>query len=161
MSSRKSPRLSMEEIAQRLKPIALRPLGENLLVSILTANYNYARFIGEAIESVQKQTYKNWELIVCDDGSTDNSCEIVERYMQRDSRIRLVTNRTVVKFQLRTRRTANVKGRSFASSTRTTVFFQKSSRELSKLSGLIPTAGLWDTEFRSQIRPGVNLPSRP
>jgi glycosyltransferase involved in cell wall biosynthesis len=91
MSSRKSPRLGVEEITQRLKPIALPPLRENPLVSILTANYNYARFIGEAIESAQKQTYTNWEMIICDDGSTDNSCEVVERYMRRDPRIRMVT----------------------------------------------------------------------
>jgi glycosyltransferase involved in cell wall biosynthesis len=91
MPSRKSPRIDVEEISQRLKPIALPPLCENPLVSILTANYNYARFIGEAIESAQKQTYTNWEMIICDDGSTDNSCEVVERYMRRDPRIRLVT----------------------------------------------------------------------
>jgi cellulose synthase/poly-beta-1,6-N-acetylglucosamine synthase-like glycosyltransferase len=69
-------------ISQRLKPIALPPLCDHSLVSILTANYNYAQFIGEAIESAQKQTYTNWEMIICDDGSTDNSCEVVERYMR-------------------------------------------------------------------------------
>src|SRR5713226_9489377 len=83
-------KLSIDEITQRLKPIALPPLGDNPLVSILTANYNYARFIGDAIESAQNQTYTNWEMIVCDDGSTDDSCELVERYMQRDPRVRLV-----------------------------------------------------------------------
>ena len=63
-------------IARELWPIPLPPWPENPLVSILTANYNYAQFIGEAIESVQKQTYTNWEMLICDDGSTDNSCEI-------------------------------------------------------------------------------------
>jgi len=89
-SPRASGQLSVEEIGQMLEPVELPPLCENPLVSILTANYNYARFIGEAIESAQKQTYKNWEMIICDDGSTDNSCEVIEGYRKRDPRIRLV-----------------------------------------------------------------------
>jgi glycosyltransferase involved in cell wall biosynthesis len=54
------------------------------------ANYNYGRFIGESIESVLGQTYSNWELIVCDDGSTDNSIAVIESYAQKDRRIRWV-----------------------------------------------------------------------
>lgn len=80
-----------EEIAQLLKPIELPPLRENPLVSVLTGNYNYARYLGEAIESVLGQTYTNFEMIVCDDGSTDDSCDVVEHYVQRDPRVRLVT----------------------------------------------------------------------
>jgi len=82
---------NLEEIAQLLKPIALAPLCENPLVSVLTGNFNYARYLGEAIDSVLGQTYTNFEMIVCDDGSTDDSCEVVERYVQRDPRVRLVT----------------------------------------------------------------------
>lgn len=73
-----------------LKPIPLERLKPNPLVSILMANYNYAEFIGEAIESVMKQTYKNWELIICDDGSKDSSVEIIEKYQEKDSRIKLI-----------------------------------------------------------------------
>ena len=52
----------------------------NPLVSVIIGNYNYGRFISEAIESALNQTYKNFELIVVDDGSTDNSREIIESY---------------------------------------------------------------------------------
>jgi glycosyltransferase involved in cell wall biosynthesis len=53
------------------------------LVSILICNYNYGRFIATAIESALSQTYSNIEVIVVDDGSTDNSREVIERYSGR------------------------------------------------------------------------------
>lgn len=80
----------MNEILERLQPLHLPPLPEKPLVSVLIANYNYAQYIGEAIESILKQTYTNFEIIVCDDGSTDNSCEIVERYVREDPRVKLL-----------------------------------------------------------------------
>lgn len=70
--------------------IPLAPLPATPLVSILMANYNNAPFIGAAIESVLGQTYPHLELLVCDDASTDDSCEIVERYARRDPRVKLV-----------------------------------------------------------------------
>lgn len=59
------------------------------LVSIITPSYNCAAFIGETIESILAQTYQNWELLITDDCSTDNSREIIEGYAVKDSRIRL------------------------------------------------------------------------
>lgn len=61
-------------------------------ISIIMASYNYAHFIGEAIESVINQTYKNWELIIIDDASADNSLEVIEEYVKKDSRIKLLIN---------------------------------------------------------------------
>jgi glycosyltransferase involved in cell wall biosynthesis len=52
-------------------------------VSILINNYNYAEFVGGAIESALAQTYKNFEVIVVDDGSTDASREIIHRFADR------------------------------------------------------------------------------
>lgn len=57
------------------------------LVSIIMPTYNCANFIDKSIESVINQTYKNWELIIIDDCSTDNTEEIVKKYIKEDSRI--------------------------------------------------------------------------
>ena len=56
------------------------------LVSVITPSYNCARFIGATIESVQAQTYPNWELIIVDDCSTDHSREEIEKYIGEDLR---------------------------------------------------------------------------
>lgn len=60
------------------------------LVSIITPVYNAERFIKETIESVQHQTYDNWEMILVNDLSPDNSVEIINEYAQKDERIRLI-----------------------------------------------------------------------
>lgn len=51
-------------------------------------SYNAANTIVEAIESVQRQSYSNWELLIVDDNSNDNTQELVSRYAQKDKRIR-------------------------------------------------------------------------
>lgn len=61
---------------------------EKELVSIITPTYNCAHFIGETIESVLAQTYQNWEMIIVDDCSADNTKSIVEKYSRIDKRIR-------------------------------------------------------------------------
>src|ERR671933_952190 len=53
---------------------------EQPLVSIAINNYNYARFLPQAIDSALNQTYPNVEVVVVDDGSTDNSREIIASY---------------------------------------------------------------------------------
>jgi glycosyltransferase involved in cell wall biosynthesis len=62
------------------------------LISIITPSYNSAPYIKETIESVLQQTYPNWEMIIVDDCSTDDSKEIVKRYIQEDKRIKLISN---------------------------------------------------------------------
>lgn len=57
-------------------------------VSIITPTYNRAHFIGRCIDSVLMQTVSDWELIVIDDGSVDNTEEIVSSYVSRDARIK-------------------------------------------------------------------------
>ena len=52
-------------------------------VSILINNFNYGRFLGDAIDSALAQTYRNIEVIVVDDGSTDNSREVIASYGAR------------------------------------------------------------------------------
>lgn len=59
------------------------------VVSIITPTYNSADFIAETIESIQAQTFKSWELLITDDCSTDNTVEIVKKYMNNDHRIKL------------------------------------------------------------------------
>jgi len=60
----------------------------NKLVSIITPSFNSARFIKECIDSVLSQTYDNWELLIVDDCSSDNSCELIAGYY--DKRITLI-----------------------------------------------------------------------
>ncbi len=62
----------------------------NELVSIITPSYNSSSFIEETIDSVILQTYENWEMIITDDLSTDNSVEIIQKYIDKDNRIKLI-----------------------------------------------------------------------
>lgn len=62
------------------------------LVSVVMPAYNATEFIREAIDSVRRQTVQDWELIVVDDGSVDDTRQIVEAYARQDPRIHLVCN---------------------------------------------------------------------
>jgi glycosyltransferase involved in cell wall biosynthesis len=62
----------------------------NPKVSVLIPTYNYANYIGHAIQSIIDQSFADWELIISDDCSTDNTIEIVQQYI--DPRIRFIVN---------------------------------------------------------------------
>jgi len=64
------------------------------LVSVVMTAYNGGRFVGEAIESICKQTYANWELIVVNDGSTDSTKQILSKIARADKRIHVINCRT-------------------------------------------------------------------
>ena len=59
-------------------------------VSIITPSWNSEKYINKTIESVQKQTYMNWEMIIVDDCSSDRTVEIVEKISKEDPRVRII-----------------------------------------------------------------------
>ena len=61
-----------------------------VLVSVIISNYNNSRYLEECINSARKQTYKHLEIIVVDDGSTDDSVKIIKALAAEDKRIRLI-----------------------------------------------------------------------
>ncbi|WP_027623957.1 glycosyltransferase [Clostridium lundense] len=63
-------------------------------VLIIMAVYNSERFIREQLNSIINQNYKNWNLIIRDDNSCDNTIKIIQEYSQKDKRINIITNRS-------------------------------------------------------------------
>jgi glycosyltransferase involved in cell wall biosynthesis len=60
------------------------------MISVIMPVYNGEKYLRQSIESVIQQTYKDWELIIVNDCSTDNSRDIMQSYADADSRIRIV-----------------------------------------------------------------------
>lgn len=60
---------------------------QNVKISIIVPAYNVAEWLPRCVDSIIDQTHKNWELLLIDDGSTDDTSRIVDRYAQRDKRI--------------------------------------------------------------------------
>ena len=67
-------------------------------VAILMSTYNGEKYLREQIESLQKQTFKKWELFIRDDGSTDNTISVINKLQVKDSRIHFLDDE---KIQLR------------------------------------------------------------
>lgn len=63
-------------------------------ISVLLGAFNCELTLGSSIETIAAQTYTNWELIICDDGSTDNTYKVAEKYSEQDSRIILLRHET-------------------------------------------------------------------
>jgi len=70
------------------------------LVSIITPTYNHQSFIADCICSVQQQTYDNWEMIIVDDGSTDNTYSIAQSFAEKDGRVKVFTQKNVGIYRL-------------------------------------------------------------
>src|SRR5665647_2754849 len=70
------------------------------LVSVVMPSYNHEEFVSESIESVLGQDFDNLELIIVDDASTDSSRQIIQKYAEEDTRIRVIlheANRGIAK----------------------------------------------------------------
>lgn len=78
------------EVRVSFKKLSGRRIMKDGLVSIITPVYNAEEFIVQTIESVQAQTYSDWELLLIDDCSTDSSAELIKSFTDNDNRIRYV-----------------------------------------------------------------------
>ena len=83
-------------------------------VSIITPAWNAAEFLAETIDSVRAQTFTDWELLVIDDGSTDETAALVQRYATMDSRVRLLQQRNSGPSAARNRGMRSASGQFFA-----------------------------------------------
>ncbi len=66
---------------------------KNPVLNVLMPVYNAEKFLPESIESILNQTFTDFEFIILDDGSTDNSFAIIKEYQSKDSRIRVLQNK--------------------------------------------------------------------
>lgn len=69
----------------------LRAVNQPDLVSIITPSFNSADYLADAIDSVIRQSYPDWELLIVDDKSVDNSVDIAESYAEKDPRIKVIS----------------------------------------------------------------------
>jgi glycosyltransferase involved in cell wall biosynthesis len=76
----------------KLSPMVLKSIPQRPSVSVLITCFNYGAYVGQAIDSVLEQTYPAAEIIVSDDASKDNSCEVVESYVARGLGVHLLRN---------------------------------------------------------------------
>ena len=59
-------------------------------INIVLSTYNGAKFLAEQIESIQKQTFTDWQLLIRDDGSTDETPQIIKQFVAADKRIKFI-----------------------------------------------------------------------
>ena len=81
-------RYDYADAGRKKKVVAL----DTPFVSVVITSYNYAAYIRQTLESVLKQTYRNFEILVVDDGSEDNSVKIIKEYVDAYENVRLITH---------------------------------------------------------------------
>ena len=84
--------MTVESAASKLIPVALKSFPQKPSVSVLITCFNYGAYVGQAMDSALEQTYPPGEIIVSDDASQDNSCDVVESYIGRGLPIQLLRN---------------------------------------------------------------------
>jgi len=62
------------------------------IISIITPTYNHEKYISRCLDSVRNQSFSKWELIVINDGSTDNTAKIISAYLKNDNRIKMISH---------------------------------------------------------------------
>ena len=80
------------------------------MFSIILPTFNRGHMIHEAIKSVFNQSYKNWELIIVDDGSTDKTKEVIDKYIEKDKRVRYLHQKNKERSAARNNGIKNAKG---------------------------------------------------
>jgi glycosyltransferase involved in cell wall biosynthesis len=104
-----------------------RPVSNGTLVSVITPAYNAGPYIKDTIESVLKQTYPHFEHIIVDDGSTDNTAEIVRSFT--DSRVKYVYQKNAGQSTARNTAIAEAKGKYIALLDADDIFYPEKLRE--------------------------------
>lgn len=126
-------------------------MSENALlpkISIVLPSYNRAGYIDETIESCIGQSFKDWELIVVDDASKDNSVDVIKKFMARDRRIGLIQN----KFNRKLPASLNIgfsqaKGEYFTWISDDNLFHKESLATMQNYLDLNPKIGLVYTDY--------------
>ena len=77
-------------------------------ISVITAVYNTEKYLAECFDSMLRQTLKEWEFIVVDDGSTDGSPAICDKYAAKDSRIKVIHKAKGIIFKLNSIASADI-----------------------------------------------------
>ena len=68
----------------------------NIRVSVIIPCYNYGSFLAECLDSIRAQSYKQWECIIVDNTSTDNTKEIALKYTRSDERIKYIFTEVII-----------------------------------------------------------------
>lgn len=134
------------------------------LVSIITPCYNSENYISETIKSVQNQTHKNWEMLITDDGSTDNSINIIEEFIKEDDRIKLFKNKNAGPAKARNNSIKHVTGHYMAfldsDDLWFSTFLEKSIEFCEKSEGFVCASYEMKNDDHKEVYPALIVPER-